>query len=509
MKVTAIRKRPPFERTDQPLQGSLSSRRFLIPFGVLAFAVVLARCAPRAPSSPATLKALDQRISAADAARIKYSKQRFVYLNIGETAEFRLAGGRTKRIRLVSVKEEKDRVIHLMRRAEIRLDIDGERLDVPCSPYALPVERDGLRLQVDTTSGWLQMGKRVQLSLWDAGDPVVDTSLFGFPLAGYRLFSQGTQGYNEPVHLGDKDGDPTGQRFYHNYGFDMAGFEGRDKVVSPIEGKAIAVRPDIGWVAIEDDRGIVVDCGHMDSIRSGIQEGDSVKKGEDLGIVGRKGPSGNYSHLHLGLYLSREDFEADRPCRNINLYPWIVAAYQKAPGTGLLAVARPHHTALTGEKVVFDGTNSVAFEGKIVSYRWDFPDGSTVDGPVAAKVFDRPGAYTAVLHIEDDRGGRDLDISRVRVYSARRPEDVLTTLFFTVSPSLGLKPGESIHFRGWPQGGRVGPIRLDFGDGMVLEGYLPFSDVEHRYVEPGVYIVTASADKNGRPAMTKLKIIVD
>jgi murein DD-endopeptidase MepM/ murein hydrolase activator NlpD len=452
---------------------------------------------------------LDQRISGVDAARIKYSKQRFAYLDIGETASFRLADGRLKSIRLVSVKEERDSVIHLLRQAEVRLEVNGETLDLPCGPYILPIEKDGLRLQVDTTSGWLQMGKRVQLSLWDAADPIVDTSLFVFPLPGYRLFSQGTQSYNEPVHLGEGDGDPAGQRFYHNYGFDMAGFEGRDKVVSPIEGMVIAVRPEEGWVAVEDDHGIVIDCGHLDSIQPGIEEGVAVRRGQDVGVIGRKGPSGNYSHLHLGLYLSRRDFEADWPCRNLNLYPWIMSAYEVATGHGLFAVARPHRTAITGEKVVFDGRASIALDGKIVSYQWEFPDGTSLDGPIATKVFDRPGAYTAILRVEDDRGGRDLDICRIRVYSAQQPEDALTTLFFTVSPSLGVRPGSSVHFRGWPQGGDAGPIRLDFGDGTAWENYEPFSDVDHSYLEPGIYVVTGCAITDGRPAMTKLKVVVE
>jgi len=495
--------------TVRPSQESWSRRRSILrlaTFGVAAFSV---GCALRPLSPPAKPNSFGQRISAADAARIKYSKQKFAYLNIGEMTSFRLADGRIKRIRLISVEEEKDSIIHLVRRTEVRLDIEGESLDLPCGPYVLPIEKDGLRLQADTTSGWLQMGKRVQLSLWDAADPVVDTRLFIFPLPGYRLFSQGTQSYNEPVHLGEGDGDPTGQRFYHNYGFDMAGFEGRDKVVSPIDGKVIAARPDEGWVAVEDDRGIVIDCGHLDSIRPGIEEGVTVERGQEVGVLGRKGPSGNYSHLHIGLYRSRMDFEADRPCRNLNLYPWILAAYQVATGAHLVAVARPHHTTLTGEKVAFDGTNSVAFGGKIVSYRWEFPDGTTVDGPIATKIFDRPGAYTAVLRVKDDRGGRDFDVCQVRVYTAAQPEDILMTLFFSVSSSFGLGPGGSVHFRGWPQGGDAGPIRLDFGDGTTCENYEPFSDLEHRYNKPGIYIVTASAEKDGRPAMTKLKVVVE
>lgn len=288
----------------------------------------------------------------------------------------------------------------------------------------------------------------------------------------------------------------------------MAGYEGRDEVLSPVEGLVIAVKPEDGWLAVEDDRGIVVDCGHMDSIRPEIREGGRVVRGQPVGLVGRKGPSGNYSHLHLGLYLRRADFEADRPCRNLNLTPWIVEAYRAATGTTLLAVARPHLTAPTGEKIVFDGRNSVAYGGRIVSYRWEFSDGSSASGPVAEKAFDRPGVHTAVLRIEDDRGGRDADVCRARIYTAGRPEDMLATLFFTASPTGGLKAGRVVHFRGWPQGGDAGRIRLDFGDGSPSLDYEAFTDAAHRFGKPGLYIVTAHAEKDGRTATEKLKIVV-
>jgi len=169
------------------------------------------------------------RLSVGDAAKIKYSSQSFVYLDEGETCAFRLGDGRTKRIGLVSVAERKDSVISLCRSAAVVVEADGKRVELSCAPYVMPREVDGLRIQADTTSAWIDIPKRVQFSLWDASDPVVDRSFFGCPLPGYRLFSHGLQAYNDPVHLGHQDGDPGGQRFYHNYGVDLAGFEGRQK----------------------------------------------------------------------------------------------------------------------------------------------------------------------------------------------------------------------------------------------------------------------------------------
>src|SRR4030042_3774620 len=77
---------------------------------------------------------LEHEITPEQAAKIKYSKQRFVYLNPGESCTFRLRDGTEKRIFLVSVREYKDYVIHLRRRAEVKIEIDGKPLELTCVP---------------------------------------------------------------------------------------------------------------------------------------------------------------------------------------------------------------------------------------------------------------------------------------------------------------------------------------------------------------------------------------
>ena len=464
---------------------------------------------------PAILLALlaadpaSEEVTPADAARIKYSTQRFVYLDVGESFTFKLKDGTERRIRLASVTEHADSVIELLRRAEVAVAIDGKPLDLICEPCRMPSERDGIRIQADTTSGWVNIPKRVQLSIWDASDPIVDTDRFAFPLPGYRLFSQGTQGYNEPVHLGDRDGDPEGQRFHHNYGFDLAGFEGKDKVASSIDGTvAVASRGD-GTLAVEDDRGIVIEFGHLDTILPEIQPGTKVSRGQAVGIVGRKGASGNFSHLHVGLSLSMERFRSDRPCRALNLYPWLVEAYRRSAETKLLAVARPHVAARCGEVVRFDGTRSMAFGSRLASYRWEFPGGVSLTGASVEKTFDAPGTYPVALWVEDERGLRDVDFATVRVFSKEKPEGIMPTLFLTYTPSSGARVDQSVSFRLWPQGREVGAIRMDFGDGGVVERYEPFSSVSHSFKTPGIHLVTATASAGGLPIAQKAKVVVE
>jgi murein DD-endopeptidase MepM/ murein hydrolase activator NlpD len=450
----------------------------------------------------------EHQITADQAARIKYSRQRFVYLDPGETSAFRLRNGTDRRIRLVSVKEEKDSVIGLTRRAQVQVEIDGKPMELSCAPYVMPTETAGLRIQADTTSAWLAIDKRVQFSLWDAADPIVDTNLFGFPLPGYRLFSHGMQAYNEPVHLGDRDGDPAGQRFYHNYGVDLAGYEGRQKVVSCIDGVVLHADGRSGDLSIQDDRGVILYFGHLDSILSGIRAGSPVQRGQWVGMLGRRGASGNFSHLHVGVYFSEADRAADRLSRNLNLYPWLVAAYQAGHAPKLHAVAGPHQTALTGDRVRFDGRSSLAGLSDITSFRWEFHDGTTVNGPAAEKVFEKPGCYMAALWIKDSRGAVDLDFCRVRVFSRSTPEDVVPTFFVTCKPSREVGVNEPVNFRLWPQGAGVENIQIDFGDGAKIQDYRPYSALTHRFTKPGLQVVTVTGAAGALPVTQKVKVIV-
>ncbi len=450
-------------------------------------------------------------ISGEEARCIQYSKQKFLYLDVQESVVFRRNDGTEKTIRLVSVAEHRDSVIQLIRRAEVLIEVDGKPLRLSCASYVLPTEVGGLRIQADTTSDWLPLPKRVQFSIWDSSDPLVDTGLFRFPLRNYRLFSHGMQAYNEPVHLGHRDGDPKGQRFYHNYGFDLAGYDGRDEVLSCVEGVVALLQPEEepSTIAIEDDRGFIWEYCHLDSILPGIRIGTLLRRGQQVGILGKKGGSGNFSHLHVGCYLSRAHLDAGRMCRNLNLYPWLVAAYRKEHPRGLHAVARPHHTVFIGETVAFDGSNSLAFGSKITSFRWIFQDGTAVNSPRAERIFQKPGLYTAALWIQDESGRRDVDFCKVKVFSRSAPEDGIPTIFMTHMPSAGIVAGRPVFFRCWLQGTRSQPFRLDFGDGTVIQEYSPSVEITHRFRDPGIHVVTATASVGDLPVTQKIKVVVE
>ena len=445
----------------------------------------------------------------------KYSAQQIFFLNVGESRRITLRSGATHEIRLVSLKEHRDSVIYQPRRDEVGVEIDGRPLELICEPYRMPTEAAGMRLQADTTSAWLKMPGQVQFSAWDAAAPIVDTLRFNFPLKDYLLFSQGTQAFNEVVHLGRGDGDPAGQKFLHNYGMDMAGYEGADRVLSATAGEVVMFWPSrekVSSIVVQDRGGILWEYAHLKEARPEIQLGVQVRPAQPLGLLGRTGASGAFSHLHLGTYLgdyhTPADVEGKAMNRHLNLYPWLVAAWRAGQPGRLCAVARPHCTVLTGEPVLLDGSRSLADGSKIVDWRWKRHDGNEIPGVGTTLTYDQPGTYIETLRVKDDRGREDVDFCTVRVFSRAQPEDRLPTIFMSCTPTERIRPGQPVRFRLWPQGRITAPIRIDFGDGVTHDGVPALTEVTHAFQSPGIHIVGAQSESDDRPIMQKIKVIV-
>lgn len=483
---------------------------------LFAFLTAFAVC--RADETPEAM--LQRQVS-------RYSTQKIVCLDVNESYTFKLNNGDNRVIRLVSVDDHRDHVVRLLRRSDVHVEIDGRRLDLVSLPYAMPTEIAGLRIQADTTSAYGNIPKRVQLSLWDATDPIVDTKRFGFPLGSFRFLSHGTQAYNEPVHLGAGDEDPAGLLTYHDYGFDMAGYEAAEPVLSAVEGKIVLFWPsreDVCSVVVRDANGLNWEHCHLHSFQPEIVLGAHVAKGQRLGLLGKNGPSGNFSHLHLGTYLTQHDMDVDNRDRRLNLYPWLVAAYQAEHPQGLLAVARPHQVALTAEKLVLDGSNSLAWGGrKIVQWRWVVPDSKEVKQAKAETTFQRAGAYVAELWVKDDQGHEDVDFCQVKVYTKDKPQKRMPHIFMTSAPTEDVPADWPVRFRFWLQGRQSGPIivgqdterglndyhvRVDFGDGTKIYSAEDYAELKHRFRKPGVYVVTAQCQEGPKPIVAKLKVVV-
>lgn len=61
-------------------------------------------------------------------------------------------------------------------------------------------------------------------------------------------------------------------------------------------------------------------------------------------------------------------------------------------------------SALPLQSISFDAQPSSSISGSIVSYAWDFGDGSTAEGAQTSKSFTVPGTYNVKLRVMDERG---------------------------------------------------------------------------------------------------------
>jgi hypothetical protein len=156
--------------------------------------------------------------------------------------------------------------------------------------------------------------------------------------------------------------------------------------------------------------------------------------------------------------------------------------------SGLLVVdAGPDQQVFAGETVYLDGTGTVYRGEGILSYQWDFGDGSTGLGLYAEHVYGTPGDYDVTLTVSDGEV-TGTDTTSVEVLEPDDPPravidpsgpltaDRLAPLVLSAELSTDDAPD-------WPTGAR---FVWDLGDGNIAQG----ARVSHQYIAKGLYVVT-------------------
>jgi PKD repeat protein len=146
-----------------------------------------------------------------------------------------------------------------------------------------------------------------------------------------------------------------------------------------------------------------------------------------------------------------------------------------------------------GDSVQFDASSSV---GDIVSYTWNFGDGSSASGVHATHAYSLAGQYTVVLTIKDSRG--DIATSDPKAGNISIGASTDPTAAFSVSPTTVIA-GTSANFNASASkaanGHQIVSYDWDFGDGTTGSGVT----VSHTYALPQGYTVTLKVtDDTGR-----------
>ena len=440
---------------------------------------------------------------------------RVVDLNIGETVSVKLANGKTAQVKLVDVDERRDPFRNAVREARAKVEVNGKGVTLSSGNYNLPQTIAGVRIDCSITRGCATnssqdswgLEKDARLRLWPAASPLMARGTFVYPLK-QRWFATHTQMANEPTYV-DGDDRPANKAIYYHNDLDFGGCEGLAEVVAATDGLVVSAAlkglpgyedapapPRYDVVYVLDDCGWFYRYSHLLEIDEAIKPGTKVKKGQKLGVLGKEGASGGWSHLHFGIVSKQPSGKWGTQ----EAYAFAWEAYQRQYKPKLIAVARPHQLVAVGEKVTLDGSKSWSARGKIASYEWQFNDGAWAEGPIVEHTYKQPGMYSEMLRAEDNRGNVAYDFAIVQVIDPAHPDQLPPTIHPAYAPTLGLKPGTEITFKVRTFRTTDGEEKWDFGDGgakvsvksdgnetpLAKDGY---AVTKHAFNKPGLYIV--------------------
>lgn len=474
---------------------------------------------------------------------------RTVDLNVGESATLKLADGRSTTVRLIALDEQVDSVRDAVRGAKLKLEFDGRPLELDAGPYRLPVPLAGVwskegrhatGIQVDcpATKGLNRNGspefwgldKAARIRVWPDGQPWIMRGTFRYPVK-QKWFATHTQMANEPTYV-DGGERPDVRKIYYHSGLDIGGSEGDVEVVAATDGLVVSVgtnvlpehksntpvAPRYDVVYLLDARGWYYRYSHLKEIDKKILPGRTIKIGTRLGLLGKEGASGGWSHLHF-------EIKSRQPSGKWGTeegYPFLWQTYREAEQPRLIAVARPHHLIRPGESVELDaGRSWTAAETKIASFKWTFTDGSTAVGERVARSYSKPGVYSEVLEVQDAAGHIDRDFAVVNVVDPTKPELLPPTIHPVYSPTTGLKPNQEVTFKVRTFRTTDGEETWNFGDGtppvktksdgavnkLAPDGY---AATTHRFAKPGRYVVRAErTSAAGITAIAHLHVVIE
>ncbi|WP_282051451.1 PKD domain-containing protein, partial [Maribacter aquivivus] len=149
--------------------------------------------------------------------------------------------------------------------------------------------------------------------------------------------------------------------------------------------------------------------------------------------------------------------------------------------------------------VDFNGSASSDDSG-VVSYSWDFGDGSTGTGIQLSHIYTTAGTFNALLTVTDADGLMNTDTVEIIVEpSADSPISLSSG-----TPLSGDIP-LSVNFTGSDSTDDVGIVSYtwDFGDGVGSN----LSDPQHDYVYAGIYTASLTVtDEDGNSSVSTLEI---
>ena len=152
-------------------------------------------------------------------------------------------------------------------------------------------------------------------------------------------------------------------------------------------------------------------------------------------------------------------------------------------------------------EITFDGSGSQGVESVIVSYRWDFVDGTSAMTATTAHTFEEKGIHNVVLTVTDADGLIGSAAKAIHVLNRVPHAD------FRISP-FGAPRDYPVQFdasESYDPDGEIVSFFWDFGDGTSAEGM----NVEHIFPQQQTeYLVTLTVIDEDSAANSAVRTVV-
>ncbi len=468
-----------------------------------------------------------------DRAMVMTPLVRTVDLNVGETQTVRLSNGKSTKIKLLNLKETRDPIRQAVRSAKVTVEVDGQEITLESGMYNLPLQVADAQVDCPVTSGCNTNGtpafwgldKAARLRVWPAESPLTAPGSFIYPV-DQRWFATRTWFDNEPVDGGAK----ILPKIYYHSGLDIGASEAQVRVLAATKALVVSVGDDVlaghdsgtpvaaryDVVYLMDRRGWYYRYSHLHQINNKLLPGRFVDQGTEIGLVGKRGASGGWSHLHFEIKNRQPSGKWGTQAG----YAFLWEAYRNQYKPALVANSRRKSFLLAGEAATLDATKSWSATDSIHSYEWTFSDGSHASGPTVSRVYSKPGFYSEILKVTDKAGHVDYDFAEVHVVDPKTPNQYAPGIHAVYWPTFNNRVNLPITFKVRSFREPFGEEVWDFGDGsppvrvksdgnvdpLAKDGY---AVTQHTYRQPGHYLVRVQRrTASGQIATARLHVRV-
>ena len=267
---------------------------------------------------------------------------------------------------------------------------------------------------------------------------------------------------------------------------------------------------------LKDSRGWYYRYSHLHTINESIRPGRVIDQGTEIGLLGKKGASGGWSHLHFEIKCRQPSGKWGTQVG----YAFLWEAYRNQYKPRLVANTRRKSFLMAGEDATLDGSKSWSATDTIRSYEWTFTDGTTASGLNVTRTYETPGVYSEVLKVTDQAAISTTTLPKSMFLIHRNR---ITTCHESTRPTGRRSPIEStnpspskfvrLEIRMATKSGTSGDgspavsVKSDGNaDKQAKDGY---AITHHSYEKPGDYIVTVTRRRNdGVTATTRLHVKV-